>query len=472
MLRDRYDPMNLFDHIPALGVETDAVLTQLDTLLDDDVLFQAVKHDLIRRCPRTASFGRPSTPVEVILRMLVVKHLYDWSYEQAEQWVSDSLVLRQFCRVYAQKVPDDTTLLRWANLIQPATLQQLLDHVVELARQHHVTRGRMLRLDSTVVETNIHYPVDSTLLADGVRILTRTIQRAKPILQEKVERARTLFRNRTRSVRRVTKQLIDAARRRSEQASQEVKDCYEQLLELTQQVVEQAEQVQRHLLGELEQRTKRTRERLADTLQTFVLRVRQVIKQTRRRVIEGEKVSAGEKVVSIFEPHTAIIRKGKAGKSTEFGRVLWLGESEGGIITQARVLEGNPDDAAQFVPSLDIHCEQFGHPPTLVAGDGKLATATNERAAQQRGSTRVVLPRAGRKTPSRLAYERQRWFRRGRNWRAGIEGRISGLKRRHGLDRCRNHGDDGMNRWVGWGILAHDLRRVAQHQVEKAACQA
>ncbi|HEV2124309.1 MAG TPA: transposase, partial [Chloroflexota bacterium] len=128
MLRDRYDPMNLFDHIPALGMETDAVLAQLDTLLDDDVRFQASKQDLSRRFPRTSAFGRPSTPVEVILRMLVVKHLYNWSYEQVEQWVSDSLVLRQFCRIYTARVPNDTTLLRWANLIQPATLQRLLDH--------------------------------------------------------------------------------------------------------------------------------------------------------------------------------------------------------------------------------------------------------------------------------------------------------------------------------------------------------
>jgi len=153
MLRDRYDPLNLFEFIPALGMETDAVLTHIDSLLDDDVLFQSVKADLSRRFPRTSSFGRPSTPVEVILPMIVVKHLYDWSYEQTEQRVSDSLVLRQFCRVYAQRVPDDTTLLRWANLIQPNTLQQLLDHVVDLARQHHVTRGRKLRLDSTVVAT-------------------------------------------------------------------------------------------------------------------------------------------------------------------------------------------------------------------------------------------------------------------------------------------------------------------------------
>jgi IS5 family transposase len=401
--------------------------------------------------------------------MLVVKHLYDWSYEQAEQWVSDSLVLRQFCRVYAARVPDDTTLLRWANLMQPATLQRLLDHVVALARQQHVTRGRTLRLDSTVVATTIHYPVDSTLLADGVRVLTRTIQRAKSMLQPTVAAARTLFRNRTRSVRRVTKQLIDAARRRGEQATQDVQVCYRQLLALTQQVVQQAQQVQQDLQTQVPSQADRLAQRLDQTLQTFVPRVQQIIRQTTRRVIQGEAVPAGEKLVSLFEPHTAIIRKGKAGTPTEFGRVLWLGETDGGIITQARVLSGNPDDAAELVPSLEQHRRQFARPPNLVAGDGKLATATNERRAHQAGVRQVVLPRPGRKTPARVAYERQGWFRRGRDWRAGIEGRISGLKRRHGLDRCRYHGDAGMARWVGWGVIAHDLRMIAQHRATKTA---
>lgn len=112
MLRDRYDPMDLFELVPALGMGTDPVLTRLDALVDDDALFRAVKADLARRFPRTPIDGRPSTPVGVILRMLVVKHLYGWSYEQTERWVSDSLVLRQFCRIYAERVPDDTTLLR------------------------------------------------------------------------------------------------------------------------------------------------------------------------------------------------------------------------------------------------------------------------------------------------------------------------------------------------------------------------
>ena len=212
MLRDRYEPMNLFDLVPALGMTMDPVLMQLDTLLDNDALFQTVKADLARRFPHTPVTGRPSTPVEVILRLLVVKHLYGWSYEATERWVSDSLVLRQFCRVYAAPVPDDTTLLRWANLIQPATLHRLLDHVVELARTLKVTRGRKLRIDGTVVETHIHHPTDSTLLYDGVRVLGRTLAKARAILQQTSGVAREAVRDRTRSASRQMKRIRVAAR--------------------------------------------------------------------------------------------------------------------------------------------------------------------------------------------------------------------------------------------------------------------
>src|SRR3712207_4257489 len=165
MLRDRYAPVDLFALAPALALAFEPVLARLDVLLDDDVLFRAVRDDLARRRPRTRETGRPSTPVDVILRLLIVKRLYGWSYAEAERFVADSLVLRQFCRLGLERVPDDTTLLRWANLLQPATLEVLLDHVVALARQLKVTRGRKLRVDSTVVRTPVHYPTDSSLLA-------------------------------------------------------------------------------------------------------------------------------------------------------------------------------------------------------------------------------------------------------------------------------------------------------------------
>ena len=135
MLRDRYAPVDLFALAPELELEFEPVLARLDTLLDDDGLFRAVRDDLARRRPHTLETGRPSTPVEVVLRMLIVRRLYGWSYAEAERFVGDSLVLRQFCRVGLERVPDDTTLLRWAALIRPATLDALLDHVVALAQQ-------------------------------------------------------------------------------------------------------------------------------------------------------------------------------------------------------------------------------------------------------------------------------------------------------------------------------------------------
>ena len=458
MLRERYAPMNLFALVPSLSMALDPVLTQLDTLLDDDTLFQAVKADLAHRYPRTPMDGRPSTPVEVVLRLLVVKHLYGWSYEATERWVSDSLVLRQFCRVYAEHVPDDTTLLRWANLIQAATLHRLLDHVVGLARSLKVTRGRKLRIDGTVVATNIHHPTDSTLLYDGVRVLSRTLAKAKHVVQQATTLARAAFRERTRSAKRQMKRIMAAARQRGPEAADRMHTAYQHLLDIAQATVQQAQQVGAVLNTQATPRGKK----LATTLAHVVPLVCQVISQTTRRIMQGEVVPATEKVVSLFEPQTAIIRKGKPGRPTEFGRVLWLDEVEGGIISRYAVLEGNPAEDAQLPPSLDHHLRVFKRPPRLLAGDRGVHSAANERYATTHGVKQVVLPKPGANSAKRLAHEQQRWFRRGHNWRSGIEGRISGLKRRHKLDRCRYHGTTGMERWVGWGVIVHDLRVIAQ----------
>jgi IS5 family transposase len=212
----------------------------------------------------------------------------------------------------------------------------------------------------------------------------------------------------------------------------------------------------------LQAQTDAAAQRVRDTLEQYRPLVEQVIAQTSRRVLQGEQVPATEKVVSLFEPHTAISRKGKPGKPTEFGRVIWLDEVDGGIISRYEVLAGNPDEAAQLPPSLDHHLKVFKRPPRVLAGDRGVHSPVNEHYATTHGVQQVVLPKPGAKTGKRIASEQQRWFRRGRNWRAGSEGRISGLKRRHKLDRCRYHGEVGMERWVGWGLIAHDLRVIAQ----------
>jgi transposase, IS5 family len=233
MLIDRYQPADLFALIPALYADFEPVLRELDHLLDDDALLRGVRADLARRAPHTLTRGRHSTPVEVILRLLVVKRLYGWSYAQVEHFVADSLVLRQFCRIYLARVPDDTTLLRWAQCVGGNTLEALNARAVELARSLKVTRGRKLRVDSTVVETAIAHPTDSRVLGDSVRVLSRVLRRAKHALDDTAALPAGVFRSRTRSARRLAQQIHRTARRAGVSAVAVLRGSYEKLREAT-----------------------------------------------------------------------------------------------------------------------------------------------------------------------------------------------------------------------------------------------
>src|SRR5215210_5003310 len=456
MIVDRYEPVNLCELIPELRLEMEPELAALDRLLDDDEPFlQTVKADLCRRRPNSSRLGRRSTPVEVILRMLIVRRLYDWSFEATERNVSDSLVLRQFCRLYLQAAPDDTTLIRWAKLIGADTLECLNERVVLLAFERKVSRGRKLRTDATVVETNISHPTDSGLLGDGVRVLGRLMGKAKEILGASGE----VFRNRTRSAKRLGRSIAEGARRRGEEAKEASKATYERLIGIARATLKQATKVQQMLRSE---EAHLGGGRLADELERFEGLLERVVGQTERRVLSGESLAAGQKLVSLFEEHTAIIARGKAGKKIEFGRKVWLEEVEGGIVSSYRILEGNPSDEKQFQPSLQNHQRLFGRPPWLVAADRGVYSSANEEAARGMGVQRVGLPKKGAKDAERHRYERQGWFRRAKRFRAGIEGRISVMKRRGYLGRCRDKGEEGFGRWVGWGVLTSNLHVIAR----------
>jgi IS5 family transposase len=460
MIVDRFEPVNLCELIPELRLEMEPELAQLDRLLDDDELFLQIKADFSKRRPNSARLGRRSTPVEVILRMLIVRRLYDWSFEVTERNVSDSLILRQFCRLYLEPAPDDTTLIRWAKLIGPETLEGLNERAVALAFERKVTRGRKLRTDATVVETNICHPTDSSLLNDGVRVLGRLMGKAKEVLEGTGES----FRNRTRSAKRLARSIAQGARRRGEEAKEVSKAAYRRLIGVARASLKQASKVQQMLHSQAQARLGG---RLADELERFEGLLERVVEQTERRVLSGESVAAGEKLVSLFEEHTTIIARGKAGKKTEFGRKVWLEEVEGGIVSGYRVLEGNPADEKQLLASLENHLRLFGGPPRLVAADRGVHSSANEEAARGMGVERVALPKKGAKDAQRQHYERQGWFRRARRFRAGIEGRISVMKRRGYLGRCRDKGEEGFGRWIGWGILSSNLHAIARAQAAR-----
>jgi transposase, IS5 family len=420
----------------------DPSLRRIDAILDDETLVDRVAAALGARHPHSRRRGRLGTPATVVLRLLVLKHLRDWSFAECEREVRGSLVYRAFCRIDGERVPDAQTLVRLAQLLDDAVLKDVLARLVTLGRERRVVRGRRLRVDTTVVETNIHYPTDSTLLADGIRVLTRTVHRLGHRIRNRQRSvARRVFEIAQRS-RTMGSRATQAAR---EQSKARMKTLYQGLLRITRAVLRDADSA----ITQLPAQPRPPIKRLGQQLRTTGELVRQVIAQTRARVLRGD-THYPDKVVSLFEPHSEIIRKGKLAKPTEFGRLVKVQEAEAQFITDYEVCRGPRAERDVWAPALDRHITLFGHAPALAVADAGFASRANAQAARDRGVRHVVLPRQAREPRSRSA-------RRALRWRTGSEGRISALKRCHGLRRCRYRGPTGMQRWVGFGVIANNL---------------
>ena len=202
-------------------------------------------------------------------------------------------------------------------------------------------------------------------------------------------------------------------------------------------------------------------EGLREELQTMVALVKQVMKQTRARIFRGETRAEG-KILSLFEPSTEVIRKGKAAKPNEFGKMVKLQEAENQVVTDYQVYARRPNDADLLIPAIEAHKGKLGRTPYLVAADAAFYSASNEVAAKARGVKRVCIPNRSTKSVEHRREQKKRWFRNGQKWRTGCEGRISVVKRRHGLTRCRYRGEAGMQRWVGLGVIADNLVNIGR----------
>lgn len=434
-------------------------MRQVDEVLADRELVQIVYESLARRWPQSRTRGRPATPAEVVLRMLLLKHMRNWSYRALEREVRANLVYRQFTRVGAQKVPDAKTLGRLALALGPEIIEQIHHRVVTIACEKRIVRGRRLRVDTTVVETDIHYPTDSSLLGDGVRVLTRTMKRIATI----AGRAGTRLRDRSRAVGYHVRQIARSSRSRVPQGQERLKVSYRKLLYHTARVVGQA----KRFAEEVATGRKRARDILeqirleADRayLERMIPLVRQVMHQARERIFKGNTHVPG-KLVSLFEPHTEVIRKGKAAKPTEFGKMVKVQEAEAQIVTHYEVYGERPSDCDLLLPAIAVHEQLLGRKPYLVTADAAFFSQRNENAAQAQGVKRVAIPNRSTKSAQRKKLEKKRWFRNAQRWRTGCEGRISLLKRRHGLNRCRYKGMPGIQRWVGLGVIADNLINI------------
>jgi transposase, IS5 family len=439
-----------------------------DAVLADEEIVAAVYEALAKRRPKSRCRGRRGTPADVVLRLLILKHIRNWSYEVLEREVRANLVYRDFTHVGGGKMPDAKTMGRWGLALGPDVLKQIHERIVRIARDKGVTAGRRMRVDTTVVETDIHHPTDSTLLGDGVRVLTRIMRNITRIAGA----VGTKLRDRSRSVKFRLLEIGRVARAKGPINQDKLKRRYGQLLNATSRVVGQAKRFSEEIAQGVKRSTTVLKqlalEGLRRDLDEMRSRVRQVMKQTRARIFRGNTRSEG-KLLSLFEPSTEVIRKGKAGKPNDFGKMVKLQEAENQIVTNYEVFDRRPYDSDLLVAAIETHQELLGRTPRLVAADAAFYSAKNEAAAKAKGVKRVCIPNRSTKSPERKREQRKRWFRDGQKWRTGCEGRISVVKRRHGLTRCRYKGFVGMNRWVGLGVIADNIFNVGHAMEKKAA---
>jgi transposase, IS5 family len=442
-------------------------MVHADQVLADEDVLALVYEALAKRRRLSRTRGRKATPAEVVLRLLVLKHIRSWSYATLEREVRTNLLYRNFTRLGFAKMPDAKTMGRWGLALGPEIIKKIHQRIVRIAKDMAVVQGRKMRVDTTVVETNIHYPTDSSLLGDGVRVLTRVMKKITGVVGD----VGAKLRDRSRSVKYRVLEIARGARAKGPQSRAKLEKAYGNLLMSTSRVVGQAKRFAR----EIADGTKRAKsfkkqvklQLLRCELETMLPRVRQVIKQARARIFRGETRSEG-KILSLFEPSTEVIRKGKAAKPNEFGKMVKLQEAENQIVIDYEVYEKRPHDTNLLVPAIETHEAMLGRTPRLVAADAGFYSAKNEADAKAKGVKRVCIPNRATKSATRRREQKKRWFRNGQKWRTGCEGRISVVKRRHGLARCRYKGADGMKRWVGLGIIADNLINIGNAMARQA----
>lgn len=436
------------EEVRQLGPE----LARVDEWLRNEELFEPFRKRF------ACKIGRPTVPVSTFVRLMYLKDRYGLGYETVVVEVRDSLQWRRFCEIPLDgKVPHPTTLSKLAKRYGDDTVKELNEKLLDVARERKVLRGKKLRVDTTTIESDIHHPTDASLLADGVRVVTRTVKH----LQEAGAVVVNRIRDRARSVKGRILQIVKVLRKRTGQAIQEVRQVTREIVEITKQVVAQGSQA----LQEAQASIGRGGVMAALVVEGLTKQLDQAIDLTQRVIEQTLQVEAGvrhipDRIVSIFDPDARPISRGKLKAPTEFGYKVLLGESEERLITGYEVYVGNPSDDSLLPPAVRQHRRSTGKSPQSVATDRGFSSQANEIALMAEDVQQVCLPRRGKLSERRRAVERRPWFRRLKRWRAGGEATISVLKRKYGLDRSRFRGHRGARTWVGYGVFTYNVRRL------------
>ena len=454
-MRQKYNPQTgLFS--PMMRHSIAKELQEMSKVLDDNPRLMDLVFQDMTSLSRTDT-GRQGMTAEQVLRSAVLKQYRQLTYEELAFHLEDSDSFRSFSRLEVGQYPSKSVLQENIKAIREETWEAILQEITNFAIREKVETGRTVRVDSTAVETNIHHPTDSTLLSDGIRIITRWLTEGKELTPP----PRYEFSDHRRVVKKRVMTILNAKKDTVRQ------DAYKDLLHYARLVKGYAETARDELIhyeGHDLMGTLAAHE-LARRLERALGILGKVIDQTDRRVFKNEKVPASEKIVSFFEDHTDIIAKGK--RDTEYGHKVFLTGGSSTMILGCLIVPGNPADTDQYQPLLEQHKEWYGRMPRQVSADGGFASKENLAYAKENHIKDAVF--AKKRGLSVLDMAKSNWvYKKLRNFRAGIEAGISTLKRAFGLDRATWTGWEGFARYVLSSIVSYNLLVIARARLASA----
>jgi len=406
---------------------------------------------------RRADTGRDGLTAEQVLRAAILKHARELTYDELEYYLADSVSFRAFVNLKMGQYPGKSSLQSNIKCLREETWIAIHQLVTSYAHKEKLENGRKLRLDSTTIETDIHSPTDSTLLWDGIRVITRWLIEGKRLSPQPFYRFS--------DHRRVAKKRLFKIQNTRKQSVREA--AYKDMLHYTSKVCFYGETAAHELSGySSDDALCMIRARnLAEKLARAVNLLTKVSDQTERRVFKGEKIPASEKIVSFFEVHTDIIVKNN--RKTEFGHKVFLTGGPSNMILDCLIERGNPADSDRFQILLDRHKKRFGRPPRQTTADGGFASKDNLDYAKNLQVKDVVFSKKRGLSIKDMA--KSNWvYQKLKNFRAGIEANISALKRSYGLDRCNWTGWEGFKKYVWGTIVSYNLQVLARLQLAKA----
>jgi IS5 family transposase len=443
---------SLFDHAINLLIsilKPEKKLKKMSDIIDaNPEIVSAVHADLTEG---SSDLGSNGISAERIVRCAVLKQYKQYSYRELWERLNDGICFRWFTRFYSDSIPHYTTLQKAIKSIKDETWARINDVLVTYAKKKKVERGDSIRVDTTVVESNIHYPIDARFLLDSIRVLTRIMERCLQIMPE----MNFAFAKRTRRSKKLCYKIVMA---KGSKAKQRRQQYYKDLIKIANEVFHMGcrclQELDKYPLGQLDN--------LYVELDHYLNLAASAIDQCERRVIKGEKVPAPQKIVSIFEEHTDVIKRGKSQSPTEFGHKVLIATAKSGLITQYQTLRGNPDDAELFPNVLQIHQKQYDRSPHNICGDRRFFSPDNEKKAYKEGVKKVSICKPGYRSKDRQQIEKEQWFKNLQRFRAGIEGIISALMRAYGLKRCLWKGWESFKSYVGLSVVSFNLQKIAE----------